>query len=111
MEACLEERQAQVAKVEKRTAGQAGLPENADVSHPQGTKRAGLESTGSGIEADARRHNIAEGTASTTRNDADFDIQVADANTSSSDDPSSGFSSIASVCWKGEKTRSTRSGS
>ena len=87
----------------KRTAGQAGLPEDADVSYPQGTKRAGLESTGSGIEPDARRQKIAEGTASKTRNDADFDIQVADANTSSSDDPSSGFSSIASVCWQGEK--------
>ena len=46
---------------------------------------------------------IAEATASTTRNDADFDIRVADANTSSSDDPSSRLSSIASVCWKGEK--------
>ena len=78
----------------KRTAGQAGLPEDADVSCPQGTKRAGLESTGSGMET------IAEGTASTTRNDADFDIQVADASTSSFDDPSSGLSSIASVCWE-----------
>ena len=87
----------------KRTAGQAGLPEDADVSCAQGTKRAGLESTGSGMEPDARRQKIAEGTASTTRSDADFDIQVTDANTSSSDDPSSGLSSIASVCWKGEK--------
>ena len=87
----------------KRTAGQDGLPEDVDVSYPQGTKRAGLESTESGMEPDARRQNIAEGTASTTRNDADFDIQVADANTSSSDDPSSRLSSIASVCWKGEK--------
>ena len=86
----------------KRTAGQAGLPEDADVSYPQGTKRAGLESAGSGMEADARRQKIAEGTASTTRNDADFDTQVADANMSSSDDPSSGLSSIASVFWKGE---------
>ena len=87
----------------KRTAGQAGLPEDADVSYPQGTKRAGLQSTGSGIEPDARRQKIAEGTASTTRNDADFDIQATDANMSSSDDPSSGLSSIASVCWQGEK--------
>ena len=59
----------------KRTAGQAGLPEDADVSYPQGTKREGLESTGSGMEPDARRQKIAGGTASTTRNDADFDIQ------------------------------------
>ena len=29
----------------KRTAGQAGLPEDVDVSNPQGTKRAGLEIT------------------------------------------------------------------
>ena len=29
----------------KRTAGQAGLPEDSDISHPQGTKRTGLEST------------------------------------------------------------------
>ena len=80
-------------------------------SYPQGTKRAGLESTESGMEPDARRQKIAEGTASKTRNDADFDIQEADANTSSSDDPSSRLSSIASVCWKVEKTRSTGSGS
>ena len=45
----------------KRTAGQAGLPEDADVSYPQGTKRAGLEGTESGIEPDARRQKIAEG--------------------------------------------------
>ena len=64
---------------------------------------AGLESTGSGMEADARRQKIAGGTASTTRIDAAFDIQVTDANMSSSDDPSSGLSSIASVCWQGEK--------
>ena len=56
------------------------------------------------MEPDARRQKIADGTASTSRNDADFDIQVADANTSSSDDPSSGLSSIASVYWKGENT-------
>ena len=87
----------------KRTAGEAGLPEDADVSYPHCIKRAGLESTGSGMEPDARRQKIAEGTASTTRKDADFDIQVADASTSSLDDPSSGLSSIASVGWKGEK--------
>ena len=88
--------------LKKRTAGQAGLPEDADVSHPQGTKRAGLESTGSGMEPDARRQKIA-GAASTTRNDADFDIQVTDANMSSSDDPSRGLNSVASVCWQGEQ--------
>ena len=88
----------------KRTAGQAGLLEDADVSYPQGTKRAGFKSTESGMEPDARRQKIVEETASTTRNDADFDIQVADANTSSSDVPSSRLSSIASVCWKGENT-------
>ena len=87
----------------KRTAGQAGLPEDADVSYPQGIKRADFESTESGMEPDARRQKISEGTASTTMNDADFDIQVAEANTSSSDDPSSRLSSTASVCWKGEK--------
>ena len=86
----------------KRTASQAGLPEDADVSFPQGTKRVGLESTESGIEPDARRQKIAEA-ASTVRNDADSDVQVIDANTSSFEDPSSGLSSIASVCWKGEK--------
>ena len=37
------------------------------------------------------------------RNDADVDVQVTDANTSSFEDPSSGLSSTASVCWKGEK--------
>ena len=68
--------------------------QDADVSFPQGTKRE---------EPDARRQNIAEGTASTVRNDADSDVQVADANTSSFEDPSSVLSSIASVCWKGEK--------
>ena len=87
----------------KRTAGQAGLREDADVSYPQGTKRAGLESTGSGMEPDARRQKIAGGTASTTRNDADFDIQETDANMSSSDDLSSGLNSVSSVCWQGEK--------
>ena len=87
----------------KRTASQAGLPENADVSFPQGTKRVGLESTEPGMEPDARRQKIAEGTASTVRNDADSDVQVTDANTSPFEDPSSGLSSIASVCWKGEK--------
>ena len=87
----------------KRTASQGGLPEDADVSFPQGTKRVGLESTESGIEPDARRQKIAEGTASTVRNDADSDVQVTDSNTSSFEDPSSGLSSIASVCWKGEK--------
>ena len=87
----------------KRTASQAGLPEDADVSFPQGTKRVGLESTESGTEPDARRQKVAEGTASTVRNDADSDVQVTDANTSSFEDPSSGLSSIASVCWKGEK--------
>ena len=44
-----------------------------------------------------------ERTDSTTRNDADFDIQVTEANRSSSDDPSSGSNSIASVCWRGEQ--------
>ena len=87
----------------KRTASQAGLPENADVSFPQGTKRVGSESTESGIEPVARRQKIAEGTASTVRNDEDSDVQVTDANTSSFEDPSSGLSSIASVCWEGEK--------
>ena len=62
-----------------------------------------MESTGSGIEPDAKRPKIAGGTASTTRNDAYFDIQVTDANMSSSDDPSSGLSSVASVCWRGEQ--------
>ena len=80
-----------------RRSGKLEWPRFADVSYPQGTKRAGLESTGSGMEPDDRRQKIAAGTASTTRNDADFDIQVADANMSSSDDPSSGLSSIASV--------------
>ena len=80
-----------------------GLPEDADVSFPQGTKRVDLESTESGIEPDARRQKIAEGSASTVRNDADSDVQVTDANTSSFEDPSSGLSSTASVCWKGEK--------
>ena len=47
------------------------------------------------MEPDARRQKIAGGTASTTRNDADFDIQVTDANMSSSDDPSSGLNSVA----------------
>ena len=92
-----------MAKAQKRTASQAGLPEDADVSFPQGTKRVGLESTESGIDPDARRQKIAEGTASTVRNDADSDVQVTDANTSSFEDRSSGLSSIASVCWKGEK--------
>ena len=90
----------------KRTVDQAGLPEEADVSHPQGTKRAGLESTGSGMAPDARRQKIAGGTASTTRNDADFDFQVdlrRDENMSLSDDPSSGLDSIASVFRRGEQ--------
>ena len=46
------------------------------------------------------------GTASTTRNDADFDIQVdlrTDENMSSSHDPSSGLNSAASVCRRGEQ--------
>ena len=42
----------------KRAAGQAGLPEDEDISHPQGTKRTALESTGSGLEPDARRQRI-----------------------------------------------------
>ena len=87
----------------KRTASQAGLPEDADVSFPQGTKRVGLESTEPGMEPDARRQKITEGTASTVRNDADSDVQVTDANASSFEEPSSGLSTIASVCWKGEK--------
>ena len=77
-----------------------------DVSRPQGTKRAGLESTGIGMELDARRQNIAGGTASTTRNYADFDLQVdlrTDENMSLSDDPSKGLNSVASVCWRGEQ--------
>ena len=90
-------------KAQKRTASQAGLPEDADVSFPQGTKRVGLESTESGVEPDAKRQKIGEGTASTVRNDADSDVQVTDANTSSFEDPSSGLSSKASVFWKGEK--------
>ena len=74
----------------KRTAGQAGLPEDEDISHPQGTKRTGSESTGSEMEPDARRQKIAGRTDSTTRNDADFDMQVTEANMSSAHDPSSG---------------------
>ena len=35
----------------KRTAGHAKLPEDADVSYPQGTKRGVLESAGSGMES------------------------------------------------------------
>ena len=86
----------------KRTANQAGLPEDVDVSNPHCTKRAGLEITEPGVEPDARRQRIAEGTTSTTRNDADSDIQVTEVSTSS-DDPLGGSSSIASVCWKREK--------
>ena len=89
-----------MAKGQKRTASQAGLPEDVDVSNPQGTKRAGLEITG--VEPDARRQGIAEGTTSTTRNDADSDIQVTEVSTSS-DDSLGGSSSIASVCLKREK--------
>ena len=55
------------------------------------------------MEPDAKRQKIEGGTASTSRNDADFDIQVTDANMSSSDDPSSGLNSVSSVCWQGEK--------
>ena len=55
------------------------------------------------MEPDARRQKIAGGIASTTRNDADFDIQVTDANMSSSDDPSSALNSVASVSWRGEQ--------
>ena len=96
----------------KRTASQAGLPEDANVSFPQGTKRVGLESTEPGMEPDARRQKITEGTASTVRNDADSDVQVTDANASSFEEPSSGLSTIASVCWKGEKhVRRDQSGS
>ena len=64
----------------KRSAGQAGLPEDEDTSCPRGTKRTGLESTGSGTEPDARRQKVVEQTDSTTRNDADFDIQVTEVN-------------------------------
>ena len=39
----------------KRSAGQAGFPEDEDISYPRGTNRTGLESTGSGMEPDARR--------------------------------------------------------
>ena len=60
----------------KRTVDQVGFPEEMDVPSPRGTKRSGLESTGSGMEPDARRQKSAGGTASTMRNDADFDIQV-----------------------------------
>ena len=84
----------------KRTAGQAGLPEDEDISHPQGTKRTVLESTGSGLEPDARRLRIAGRTDPTTRNDADFDIQVTEANMPSADDPPSGSNSLASMCWR-----------
>ena len=87
----------------KRTAGQAGLPEDEDISHSQGTKRTALESTGSGLEPDARRQRGAGRTDSTMRNDADFDIQVTKVDMSSSDDPSSGSNSIASMCWRGEQ--------
>ena len=58
------------------------------------------------MEPDDRRQKIAGGTASTTRNDADFDIQVdltTDENMSLSDDPSSGLNSVASVCRRGEQ--------
>ena len=55
------------------------------------------------MEPDARRQKVAEGTALTVRNNADSDVQVTDANKSPFEDPSSGLSSIASVCWKGEK--------
>ena len=79
----------------KRTAGQAGLPEDEDISHPQGTKRTASESRGSEMAPDARRQKIAGRTDSTTRNDADFDIQVTEANMSSADDPSSGSNSVA----------------
>ena len=63
------------------------------------------------MEPDARRQKIAGGTASTTRNDADFDIEVTDANMSSSDDPSSGLNSVALSVLARRATRSTRSGS
>ena len=84
----------------KRTAGQAGLPEDEDISHPQGTKRTTMESTGSALEPDARRQRTAGRTDPTTRNDADCDIQVTEANLSSANDPSSGSSSEASMCWR-----------
>ena len=87
----------------KRNAGQAGLPEDEDISHPRGTKRTGLESTESGMEPDARRQKVVERTDSTTRNDADFDIQVTEADMSLSEDLSSGLNSVASVCWRGEQ--------
>ena len=94
----------------KRSAGQAGLPEDEDISCPRGTKRTGLESTGSGMEPDARRQKVVEQTDSTTRNDADFDIQVTEVNMSSSEDPSSGVEfGILSVLAR-RATHSTRSG-
>ena len=71
---CLKEQQARVA------TGQKGQQVKQDflkmlMSNPQGTKRAGLEITESGVEPDARRQRTAEGTTSTTRNVADSDIQ------------------------------------
>ena len=90
----------------KRTAGQASLPEDEDISHPQGTKRTALESTGSGLEPDARRQRIAGRTDPTTRNDADCDIQVTEENLPSAYDQSSGSNSVASMCWReGQYTR------
>ena len=80
------------------TAGQAGLPEDADVRVPSmfgeymvwnGSRRQETENCG--------RNRF------DNKNDADFDIQVINANMASSDDPSSGLSSMASVCWQGEK--------
>ena len=84
----------------ERSAGQAGLPEDGDISYPRGTKRTELERTGSGMEPDARRQKVVEQTDSTTRNDADFDIQVTEVNMS---DPSSGLNLVSSVCWRGEQ--------
>ena len=95
----------------KRTASQAGLPENADVSFPQGTKRVGSESTESGIEPDTRRQKIAEGTTSTVRNDADSDVQVTDANTSSFEGPIKWVEFNRFSMLERRKTHSTRSGS
>ena len=73
----------------KRTAGQARLPADADISHPQVPSEhvwrvQGLE------WSQTPGDKIAGGTASTTRNDADFDKQVTDANMSSSDDRQAG---------------------
>ena len=60
------------------------------------------------MEPDARRQKVVEQTDSTTRNDADFDIQVTEVNMSSSEDRVE--FGILSVLVR-RATHSTRSGS